>query len=430
MNLNLYRISKSSPFLMYLLLILFAGSTDLKSQTVTDSLQTLVGAPLVYLDCSRCDFDYIRTELSFVNYVRDPDLADIHVFVTDVNTVGGGREYQFSFIGRNNFTGTEYTLKHHIDHSLTSDQIRIRLTEYLKLGLVSFALQTPMATSFEINYEDILDNKTVEENVDPWDYWVFQIYVGRVELDLESSQSEFDSRWGVYADRVTKDWKLRIRPYFNYERVEIETADRDEPIVSKQHRHGLDSYAIKSINQHWSAGLFGTYLTYNGRNIRNEIIIGPGIEYSIYPYEMATRKSITFVYRLGYGYYDYYEKTIFNKTDENLFNHQIGSNVNIQQPWGSIDVGFETSQYLHDIELYSVEFSGQTSVRLFEGLSLSFQAQYNVVRNQLSLPIGEASLEEVLLRQRELATDYNFSTSIALTYTFGSKFTNIVNTRF
>lgn len=430
MNLNLYNILKSSPFLMYLILVLFVGNAELKSQTVADSLQTIPGAPLVYLDCSRCDFDYIRTELSFVNYVRDPDLADIHVFVTDVNTVGGGREYQFSFIGRNNFTGTEYTLKHHIDHSLTSDQIRIRLTEYLKLGLVSFALQTPMATSFEINYEDILDSKLVEENVDPWNYWVFQIYVGRVEFDLESRQSEFDSRWGVYADRVTKDWKLRIRPYFNYERVEIETADRDEPIVSKQHRHGLDSYAIKSINQHWSAGLFGTYLTYNGRNIRNEIIIGPGIEYSIYPYEVATRKSITFVYKIGYGYYDYYEKTIFNKTNENLFNHQIGSNVNIQQPWGSIDVGFETNQYLHDIELYSVEFSGRTSVRLFEGLSLSFQAQYNVVRNQLSLPIGEASLEEVLLRQRELATDYSFSTSIAITYTFGSKFTNIVNTRF
>jgi hypothetical protein len=46
------------------------------------------------------------------------------------------------------------------------------------------------------------------------------------------------------------------------------------------------------------------------------------------------------------------------------------------------------------------------------------------------LPKGEASLEEVLLRQRELATDYSFSGSVAITYTFGSKFANIVNTRF
>jgi hypothetical protein len=77
-----------------------------------------------------------------------------------------------------------------------------------------------------------------------------------------------------------------------------------------------------------------------------------------------------------------------------------------------------------------VEFFGHTSVRLFEGFSLQFLAVYDVVRDQLSLPKGEATLEEILLRQRELATDYNFSTSIAITYTFGSKFTNIVNTRF
>ena len=113
-----------------------------------------------------------------------------------------------------------------------------------------------------------------------------------------------------------------------------------------------------------------------------------------------------------------------------MLNHQFDGNVNIQQPWGSIEVGLEGHQYLNDLKRYRIEFFGQTSVRIFEGFSLNFQARYNVVRNQLSLPKGEASLEEVLLRQRELATDYYFSTSIALTYTFGSKFTNIVNTRF
>lgn len=429
MNFSQHSTLKSFIFLMYLLFILFVGSKELIGQTVSDSVQTRVGVPLVYIDCNRCDYDYVRTELTFVNYVRDPDLADIHVFVTDVATTGGGREYQFSFIGRNTFAGTEYTLRHHIDYNTTFEERRILLTEYLKLGLTSFALQTPMATSFAINYEGNEENTTVEENVDPWDYWVFQIYGGRVELELESNKSEFDSRWGFYADKVNENWKLRIRPYFNYERVKIETADRDEPIISKQHRHGLDSYAIKSIDQHWSAGLFGTYLTFNGRNIRNEIVLSPGIEYSIFPYEVATRKSITFTYQVGYGYYDYYKETIFNKSSENMFNHQFEGNVNIQQPWGSIEVGLEGHQYLHDFQRYRIEFFGQTSVRLFEGFSLNFQAQYNVVRNQLSLPKGEASLEEVLLRQRELATDYNFSTSIALTYTFGSKFTNIVNTR-
>ena len=36
----------------------------------------------VYLECSQCDFDYLRTEVRFVNYVRDRQVADVVVFVT------------------------------------------------------------------------------------------------------------------------------------------------------------------------------------------------------------------------------------------------------------------------------------------------------------------------------------------------------------
>ena len=409
---------------------LFAGNTSLFGQeAVNDSLPRAVGAPYVYIDC-RCDFDHIRTELTFVNYVRDPQLADIHVFVTDVRTAGGGREYQFSFIGRREFAGTQYTLKHFIDHNATSEERRNQLTEFLKLGLAGFVLQTPLATRFNIEYTGNGKEDLQQDVHDPWDYWVFQAYFGSIELDLESNKSEFDSRWGFFADRVTEKWKFRIRPYFNLDRVKIETADRDEPVISKQHRHGLDTYVIKSISDHWSTGIFGTYYTYNGRNIKHQIIGSPGIEYSIFPYQISTRKSIKFTYMVGYGYHEYYEETIYEKTQENLFNHQFEGIVNIQQPWGSIEMGLEASQYLHDFDRRSIEFFGQTSVRLFEGFSLRFQAQYDVIRDQLSLPKGEATLEEILLRQRELATDYNFSTSIAITYTFGSKFINIVNTRF
>ena len=409
---------------------LFSGNTNLFGQVAdNDSVPRSVGAPYVYIDC-RCDFDHIRTEITFVNYVRDPQLADIHVFVTDERTAGGGREYQFSFIGRRVFAGTQYTLRHYIDHNATSEESRNQLTEFLKLGLAGFVLQTPLATRFKIEFSGNGKENLQGDVHDPWDYWVFQAYIGSIELDLESNKSEFDSRWGFVADRVTENWKFRVRPYFNLDRVKIETADRDEPVISKQHRHGLDTYAIKSISDHWSAGIFGTYYTYSGRNIKHQIIGSPGIEYSIYPYQISTRKSIKFTYMVGYGYHQYYDETIYGKIKENLFNHQFEGIVNIQQPWGSIEMGLEGSQYLHDLKRSRVEFFGQTSVRLFEGFSLQFQAVYDVIRDQLSLPKGEATLEEILLRQRELATDYNFSTSIAITYTFGSKFTNIVNTRF
>jgi hypothetical protein len=291
-------------------------------------------------------------------------------------------------------------------------------------------LQTPLGIRFSIEYIDPGEEGTLQDVHDPWDYWIFQAYVGRVELEKESNKSEFESRWGFFADRVNDKWKFRIRPYFNLGKLKIQTSELEEPATSTERRHGLETHAIKSVSDHWSLGLFGTYLTDNRQNIKHEFMISPGIEYSIFPYDLATRKSITFTYQLGYGYYDYHEETIYSKTKEKLLNHNFQAIVNVRQPWGNIQTGLVGSQYLHNLSRSRLEFLGSTSFRLFEGFSMSFQAEYNVIRDQLSLPKGEASLEEVLLRQRELATDYSFSGSVAITYTFGSKFANIVNTRF
>lgn len=411
---------------------LFAQAPNLETifdTAESDSLEML-GAPYVYIDCQNCDNNFIRTELSFVNYVRDPEMADIHVFVTEEPTGGGGREYQFSFIGRRSFAGTEYTLKHHVGHNATTDEIRNAFNGFLKMGYASFMLQTPLGVQFSIEYLDNGRGNALPKVKDPWDFWVFQAYLGSVKLEMESNQTEFDSRWGFYADRITEDWKFRFRPYFNYGRVDIQAAKEDEPVVSIKRRHGIESHIIKSISNHWSVGLFGTYLTENGRNIRHQAIVNPGIEYSLFPYEVATRKSITFTYQLGFGYHEYYLETIYGKWEESLMNHQFKGVVSILQPWGNIETGFIGSQYLHDLERRRIDLYGHTSVRLFEGFSLGFQIEYNVVRDQLGLPKGEASLEDVLLKQRELATDYSFESSIAITYTFGSKFSNVVNTRF
>ena len=386
--------------------------------------------PNVYIDCRRCDYDFIRMELNFVNYVRDPEQADIHVFVTDERTAGGGREYQFTFIGRGDFRGTEYTMKHHVEPNTTYDEQREAIKRFLTMGYASFMLQTPLGCNFDIIYNDSVAIRRSIAVEDPWDFWIFRSYLGGINVELESNQKSFNSRWGIFADRITDDWKIRIRPYFNYNSVFIQTSETSDPVVSRQHRHGLDSYVIMSLDDHWSAGLFGKYFTASGRNIRHEVLLSPGIEYSVFPYREATRKAITLTYQLGAGYYDYYDETIYGKTEEILYSHQLKGMVNIQQPWGSIETGLIGSNYLHDFTRNRLELYAQISGRLFEGFSLSLQADYNILRDQLALPRGEASIEQILLRQREMATDFSFSGTVAITYTFGSQYTSIVNTRF
>ena len=388
------------------------------------------GSLRVYLDCGRCDESRIRTEISFVDYVRDPQMADVHVFVTSNYTVLSGRELELSFIGLNEHSRSNITLKRTVSQNASGEEARAILHDAIRVGLIPFVEQQRLEADFSLEFSgDRTETLEQQLETDPWRHWVFNIYGGDFELDLESNRTIFDSRWGFYADHRSETWKIRVRPYFNYDLVRIKRGDR--PMVrSSITRHGLDSYLIRSLGPHWSLGLFGTYLTRNDRNLKNYGSLVPGIEYSLLPYEVATRRAITFVYTLGLAYVDYFEETIFNQTEEWLPRHEIDATIAIRQPWGDIYSGIEASQYLHDTSKQRAEIFTNLSVRLFAGFSLDVEGRFEMIRDQLSLPLGDASLQDVLLQQRELATDYAISAAIAVSYTFGSSFANVVNTRF
>ena len=50
-----------------------------------------------------------------------------------------------------------------------------------------------------------------------------------------------------------------------------------------------------------------------------------------------------------------------------------------------------------------------------------------VILDQIYLPRRDAIDEEILVRQRQLATDYEWQFRIGITYSFGSIFNNVVN---
>ena len=56
--------------------------------------------------------------------------------------------------------------------------------------------------------------------------------------------------------------------------------------------------------------------------------------------------------------------------------------------------------------------------------------EYQVVHDQMYLPKGNASLEDVLLRRRKMATDYEIRIEFGIQFTFGSIYNNVVNERF
>jgi hypothetical protein len=78
----------------------------------------------VFLDCNRCDFDYLRTELAYVDYVRDRADARLHILVTTQGTGAGGTAYTMSFIGLKDFAGKADTLVYTSRPTDTRDEIR------------------------------------------------------------------------------------------------------------------------------------------------------------------------------------------------------------------------------------------------------------------------------------------------------------------
>ena len=399
--------------------LIFSEDKDQKNNNNNDLIK-------VFLDCSGCDIHYIRENITFVNYVRDKELAEVHILVTSHRAGVSGTSYIISFIGMGEFEGMDNEINLWVSRGDTQGEIRSRMVERLKLGLSPYIANTGIADMLVVK---MLDYEQFESNdiEDPWNNWVFEVYAG-ANLSKEERQRSFSARYGFFADKISEEWKIRARTYFNYSDRYFETDDGTVRSVS--HRDGFQGYIIKSIDDHWSAGLFSNMLSSTFHNMDFKVDITPGIEYSIFPYEEATRRSITFAYKLGYSYNNYIEKTIFEKEKENLVGHEIEASVRFRQTWGSFRTGLSGSQHFHDFNSNRAEFFTRLNFRIFKGFSLSLAGNLDLINDMVALPMGDSSVEEILLEQRQRATDYQMNGSIGITYSFGSDFANVVNTRF
>ncbi len=412
-----------------IIFLLFAGITPVHSQVETEKdtiseIREPQDVVSVFLDCSRCDNSFIRQEINYVNFARDPGLAQIHIFITDRSTASGGNLFTISFLGKKEFEGTNSTLSYTSTQNNTQEEERNGLTSRIELGLIPYISQTSLANYINVEVKN-QPKREIEVN-DPWNNWIFEIY-GGLRFSKETSQSSLNVRYGLFADYVTETWRIRLRPYFNYDQRDyIRNEQKFRRVLN---RDGFVGEVVRSLSDHWSTGVFTNITVNNFENIKFGYRVAPAIEYSLFPYEMALRKEYTIAYSIGHLNRKYFEETIFNKTDETLYNHSLDLGVRVLEPWGSVRAGIEASQYLHDMSKYRISVDGRLSWRIFKGFSVNLSSRYDFVQDQLSLPKGDASLEDVLLQQRQLATDYGISVSLGLSYNFGSVFNNVINTR-
>ncbi|MCH8904464.1 MAG: hypothetical protein IIA45_11180 [Bacteroidetes bacterium] len=426
-SIKLLTVLLSLTFLIFLSFSAAVGQTE--EETVdSDSLKKY--APKLFLDCNYCDHDYIRREIPFVNYVRDTREAQIHLMITSQRTGSGGEAFTLYFIGQLDFAGKSDTLVYISGPDDTDEEVRERSTNLMKIGLIPYIAKTPLVNSLIIGFTESTDPTEV---VDKWNSWVFSIN-GNSWLSGEASLSNMNLWYNASADRVTPEWKIEMSAGGSYNESRFDLGDDSlgnaNVITSiRRYQYG-DVEVVKSLGDHWSAGVFAATYSSIFNNVNASTSGALALEYNIFPYEESSKKQLRTSYKIGYRYNDYMDTTINNKLYEGLMYNSLGVAFEVIEKWGSVDVYLQGFNYFPDVSINNLIMRGRVNIRITKGLSFNVSGRISLIHDQISLPKGDATQEEILLQQTQLATNYSYNGSVGLRYTFGSIYNNVVNPRF
>jgi len=368
--------------------------------------------------------DYIRKEIPYVNYVRDIKDAGVYIISTIERTGSGGLEYTYFLVGQKVNAGMRDTITFVTSPDETQDERRIKEVNTLKMGLMRYVAKTPLSKYMRISFTEPL-SETVSS--DKWNSWVY-----RTSLSAYTSGQTTYNYGYLYgtlsANRITEKSKFLSSIGMDLENDRTTYEDTTYKSTIKD-QYGELSY-VKSLNHHWSVGGSAYIQKSSYSNFDLSIRISPGIEYDLFPYSESTRRILTFLYQGGVEINNYIEETTRFKIKETIGFHSLSATLSIIQKWGSVSGTLSWRNYFFDWSYNRLRFNTNASIRVFKGLSFNIYGSVSSIHDQISLPRGNASLEDVLLRRKMQATNYQYSTSFGFTYTFGSIYNNVVNPRF
>lgn len=414
------------------LLALFLTATSLSAQDHSPPVnRPRNGKVRVFLDCrTRCDFDYIRQQIPYVDWVRDRQDAQVHLLITARPTGAGGREATLAFMGRRDMSALGDTLLQVSSPTETDAEVREQLTRTVAVGLMSFVGQTPMASQMQVTWVPPDEGGGLIEGPteDPWNSWIFRLRASGA-VDGEQQTSEYAISLSGSANRTTEAVKTELYGYGWYSESSYELTD-GTTATGLRRNYGASLLQVWSLGEHWSFGgtIDAGHSLYANYDLRTWV--APALEFSVWPYLESTRRQLTFLYAIGVQYADYVDVTIFGETEQTLPAQSLFAGLSMKEPWGNATVGFEAFQYLSDPSKHRFEIFGRVGVRLLRGLDFEVNGRFARIKDQINLRAGEATDEEILLRQRELGTDFRYHLSFGLSYRFGSIFNNAVNPRF
>jgi hypothetical protein len=231
----------------------------------------------------------------------------------------------------------------------------------------------------------------------------------------------------MHVEYVTPEWRIRIDPNFYFQERVVRTDE--EEIRSYRRQNGYNAKVVKSLGDHWSVGIFNNIYSNTYNNVKFGMWLAPAIEYSILPYSDVVTREFTVAYHIGRLHNRYFEETIFLKMEDEVYSHVMDVNLHLRRQWGDVTMFMQGSCFLNDWSRNHLSVNGRVGVRVFKGMTLNMGGTFRIVNDQITLPRGNTTLEDILLGQKQLATAYNSNVNFGVRYTFGALYNNVVNTR-
>lgn len=407
-----------------LLSVLFTFSATMAQNPSSGKLK-------VYIDCRLgCDFTYFKSEINIVDFVLDRVDADLYVLLTGQRMGGGGVEYKMNFYGQDKYQNYIDTLVFSTAPNATALEVRKKMLQYFMLGFSPLIAKTPYASKVKIDMKVAgSQDLSVHENhtQDRWNFWVFSIAAsGQFNADQVYKNSVIGS--SISANRTTNKLKLGLSLNGNLSNS-LYTYDTTQFRV-KNSNYRLYQTLVKSFSDHWSYGYQTTISNSTFDNYKLKLSFNPTIEYNVYKYKEVNDRFFVLRYGFFVSHNDYYDTTIYNKMNETYFGHRFSGAITLNKKWGTFNGGVYYSNYFYSWGLYTMGINAITDIRIGSGLSFFVHLNASIVHNQINLVKGVISQQDLLTRQRQLGSSYNYYTSFGLAFRFGSILNNFVNPRF
>lgn len=146
----------------------------------------------VYLDCD-CFQSYLRDQINWVDFVRQPQDADVHLLSNTRGTGGGGREVTLRFVGIGAFAGVDHDLRVVTITGETENVRREAVLRTASIGLLDYLAHRGLPGDLEFSVKSVVraGAAVAVPASDPWRLWVFSIR-GRASLDEDENNREMN----------------------------------------------------------------------------------------------------------------------------------------------------------------------------------------------------------------------------------------------